>query len=68
MRGWTGIHQTAAAEGGGIAENTLISAEKGRGCSDKTWNVMLAYYAHEHGLHWRGDEGPAAIIILPPLG
>lgn len=43
-RAWLGTDQAVAAAGGDISENTLIAAEKGRACTDKTWHKMLAYY------------------------
>lgn len=63
MRAWLGIEQAEAANGGGIAERTLLDAEKGRACSDKTWTAMIAFYG-SRGIFWRGDDAPVAIIIL----
>lgn len=36
--------QTEVAAEAGIALNTLIAAERGAACSDRTWNILVEYY------------------------
>lgn len=65
MRAWINIEQAGAARGADIGERTLLDAEKGRGCSEKTWVKLLAFYA-TYGLHWRpaDDLEPGRILII----
>lgn len=43
-RAAAGIQQVDAAAGAGIAENTLIDAEHGRRCSDRTFRRLAEVY------------------------
>lgn len=67
MRAWLGLDQRVVAEGAGIAERTLLDAERARACSDKSWAALTSWYARI-GVHWRGGEGPMAILIAERQG
>lgn len=63
MRAWTSLDQAVAAEAMGLGSATLRRAEIEAACSNKTWGIALDYYAREHGLHWRGGEGPSVLVV-----
>lgn len=43
-RAWLDADQRGTAAAAGIGLNTLLSAERGAGCTDKTWNRMVEHY------------------------
>lgn len=68
-RAWTGLEQKAVATAAGVGERTLLDAEAGRACSNKTWEKVAAFYA-TRGLHWRdGDAGELGrMLVLTLIG
>ena len=61
-RAWLGEEQKAAAEAAGLAWNTLIAAEKGRSCTDKTWDRMSEHY-RSRGISFVEQDDLTLIII-----
>lgn len=65
MRAWANLQQGEAAASAGISENSLIAAEKGRRCSDKTWRAMTDFYA-SRGLVLRAGDPLLLQITAEP--
>lgn len=64
MRAWTGFDQSEVAARADLAERTLLDAERGRSCSQKTWDKLLGFYA-QCGLYWRaGDDVEPARLVF----
>lgn len=62
-RAWLGINQKDAAKLAGLSDPTLIKAEKGQECSDRTWELLVGIYA-ARGAHIRTGDGPTVIVFM----
>lgn len=58
------IRQRDLLDAAGLAENTVIAAEQGRACSEKTWAALSAYYEAK-GVVVEEGEGGALVITVP---
>jgi DNA-binding XRE family transcriptional regulator len=61
-RAWLGEEQRAAATAAGVGWNTLLDAEKGRACTDKSWAKLADYY-RSRGISLV-EDGELVFIII----
>lgn len=66
-RAWVGGEQRPIAKAVGIGLNTVVAAERGTSCTDKTWERMTEHY-RSLGLSFVEDGDLAMIIMRQHIG